>query len=407
MVPWVYSPHVMEEWADVGTYLGNEEDKAPTLALQRGQQQVRVRWSSAWADAELPAPEMAAALSRLDRALTRKFLNNGLNFGSPVALGRHLMASCWRLDGIQVPPAPPEIRQLLTEHSPQGRHELLWQSDEPLPALYQYDMRLAYLWCCKALPYGSVERAEWATGDLERAHKWNVYWKSDGWRHIGLLPQRRQGWIYPLQGEGWIDRRELELANRNYWHWDAIEGLTWEREGALDRWSDGLQECLRQSKDDAIVYRMLRRVALNTIGSLHRSTVKRYRALPKGRESDLPAGNPTLRMSEDGSRYFWSEEEPVRGRGLIYVHPEWTTTIWARCRARVAQAALQFPREQLVAIRQDALFTTHPHPTWKETDRVGGFRLKEILAGPLPAPRTLEEFDTMRRDAHGHQCPQP
>lgn len=398
LVPWIYAPAVMERWEDDGTYLGQEEDRAPTIALRQIGRQVRLRWASAWSDADLPADEMQAALWRLNGLLSRTFRNPALNFASPVALGRHLMASAWRLDNIMVPPAPPEVREILTEHSPQGRHECLTLAEvEEIPALYCYDMRLAYLWCCKGLPFGAVEWRE--RGDPMDAHKIVTDWIApEEWRHIGLLPQRQQGWAYPLTGGGLVDQREYTLAGRQGWGLLAARGLRWEHEGALDRWSDGLQGALRATREEKPVYRMLRRVALNAIGSLHRSSVRRHRSLPKGRESDLPQGNPTLRMSEDGSVYFWYEEMPISARGLLYVHPEWTSTIWARCRARLTQAALQFPREQVIALRQDALFVTHPHPTWGDDGAVGRFRLKESYPGPLPAPRNLDDLQALRRE---------
>ncbi len=386
----------MAEWEDDGTYLGQEEDRAPTLALRRGAQRVRIRWASAWAEGEPARHEMCAALARLDGLLSRKFQSNRLNLASPVALGRHLLATAWSLDGLLMPPAPPEIRALLTEHSPQGRHECLTPADVAvIPALYEYDMRLAYLWCCKGLPYGAVER-RWH----DEADKLRVTWEApETWRHLGLLPQRQQGWVYREQGEGWIDRREVDLAIRQGWSLVAEDGLAWESHGALDRWADGLQACLRQCKEEPLVYRMLRRVALNTLGSLHRSSVKRHRAAPRGQEDRLPASNPTLRMSDDGAVYYWVDETPISARGLLYVHPEWTTTIWARCRGRMAQAALQFPREALIAIRQDALFTTQLHPTWSDDGTVGRIRLKGEIPGPLKAPHSLEAFDALRREA--------
>jgi hypothetical protein len=398
LVSWVYNAEVMEHWSDDGTYLGQEEDRAPTIVLRRGEQQVRMRWSTAWTDELVTRESLGRAFVRMDSLIQRQFHLPSANFASPVQLGRHLMASSWKRDGIRVPPAPPEVRELLATIGPQGRHECLTLPElETIPGLYAYDMRLAYLWCCKGLPFGEV------TGNPRGAHKAEVLWgAADGWAHIGLLPMRRQGWEYPMQGSGWVDRREGELADRNSWCLDSRQCLTWSSEGALDRWADGLQWCLRQSKEEPLVHRMFRRVALNTIGSLHRSVVSRHRACSVSGMDSPPAGIPSLRMSEDGSTYFWTEQTPLSGRALLYCHPEWTTTIWARCRARVAQAALQFPREQVIALRQDALFTSQPHPTWGDDGAVGRFRLKGQVPGPLPAPRTLEELQVLRGMANAN-----
>lgn len=397
LVAWVYHPEVMAEWSDAGTYLGQEEDHAPTIALRRGEQTIRLRWSSAWFDGPIDAPAAQAAFGRADALIQQRFRLDEANFAAPVALGRHLMAAAWSRDGIRVPPAPSEVRELLQTVGPQGRHECLTLPElETIPGLYEYDLRLAYLWCCKALPYGALMRTG---GDLPDGHKMLCRWEApDGWQQVGLLPERRQGWQYPLRGSGWVDRREYELAHRSGWGLRVLgDGLLWQSEGALDRWADGLQWCLRQSKEDEVVYRLFRRVALNTIGSLHRSSVRRLRALSARVREAPPAGNPTLRLSADGSVYYWQEEEPLTSRALLYCHPEWTTTIWARCRARLAQAALQFPREQVIAIRQDALFVTHPHPSWGDDGSIGRFRVKRSYSGPLPAPHTLEALQAIRR----------
>ena len=395
IVPWVYHPAVLKEWQDCGTYLGQEEDRAPTVALAQGERQVKLRWLSAWMDAPLTAEEARAAFATLDDLLARRFRNRSLNFASPVALGRHLMQSSWQQRGILVPPAPPQIRDLLVEVGPQGRHQCVTlPSLETIPNLYGYDMRMAYLWCCRGLPYGALMRTG---GDLPDGHKMRCRWAApDGWEQIGLLPERRQGWWYPRQGEGWLDRREYELAIRCGWEVKVLgEGLLWEEEGALDGWIDGIQSAMRDARSET-VQRMLRRVALNALGSLHRSSMRRYRAVPASQPQLVPPANATLRLSADGGHYYWYDEAPISGRGLIYVHPEWTSTIWARCRARLTQAALQFPREQLVALRQDALFVTHKHPTWADDGAIGRFRCKEEYPGPHAAPRTLDEFDALR-----------
>lgn len=396
LVAWVYHPAVLGDYEDDGTYLGQEEDQAPTIALRRGARAVRLRFASTWFDEPVGPADAERALQVAESLIVQRFRVEDGNFSSPVALGRHLMAAAWAKDGIRVPPAPPEIRELLTTIGPQGRHECLTLPElETIPGLYGYDMRLAYLWCCKGLPFGEVERYEWTPAHSDGQKVRAVWAASDGWSHIGLLPQRQQGWQYPLQGEGWIDIREWSLAERNGWHVDVSEGLHWQQEGALDRWADGLQWCLRQSKGDRIVYRLFRRVALNSIGSLHRSSVRRSRALPvSGREAP-PEGNPSLRLSADGSTYFWQEEQPLNNRALLYCHPEWTSSVWARCRARIAQAALQFPREQVIAMRQDALFLSQ-RAEWKDDGAVGRFRLKEGVAGPLPAPHSLEELQELR-----------
>ncbi len=349
-----------------------------------------------WDEEPYSGSEIRDAILQMHTLLIQKFPSRDLNCTSPVSLGRHLMAACWHRDNIKVPPAPSEIRDLLKSTSPQGRHEILTFSGiETIPALYEYDMRLAYLWCCKGLPYGKVEHSLEGS-PAEVWHKAYCFVDAPlNWDHIGLLPHRNREWGYPLYDvEGWYDHREVMLADRSGWEVKRWETLTWEKEGALDHWSDGILWALRQVPEGGLVYRMLRRTALHTIGSLHQTT-KRYERT--GLEP--PAGNPSTRLDQRTGIYSWVIEEPIKGRGQIYMHPEWSTTIWARCRARMAQLALRVPRRELIAIRQDALYTTTPQPQWEKPGPVpaGGVRLKWCIERSMPAPHSLDELDRLRR----------
>src|SRR5690349_17381641 len=63
LVAWVYKRDVLGEWTDAGTYLGQEEDQAPTIALARGGHTVRVRFASAWFDQAVTADQAAGAFA--------------------------------------------------------------------------------------------------------------------------------------------------------------------------------------------------------------------------------------------------------------------------------------------------------------------------------------------------------
>src|SRR5690349_24554411 len=77
-----------------------------------------------WDDELTTEQETVDVLRRVHSLLIRHFPSKDLNCGSPVALGYHLAAACWHKDNIKVPPAPEDIRDLLRQSSPQGRHEI-------------------------------------------------------------------------------------------------------------------------------------------------------------------------------------------------------------------------------------------------------------------------------------------
>lgn len=353
-----------------------------------------------WGAHDRSEQEIADAIRQLHDLLVRRFPSRDLNCYSPIALGRHLMAACWHKDNILVPPAPDDIRELVKRSAPQHRNEIFVPDHlETIPALYEYDTRIAYLWGCRGLPYGSVAHE---MGDLSGGDKVFSAWKAPlNWMHIGLLPQWSTGWTYPRIGEGYLDAREWHEARDLGWSMRALgERVRWECHGALDRWVDGIQWALRQVEYEGILDRMIRRVALWTIGSLHPTTTTRKRTGDKP-----PIGNPSTRYDPETRTYEWLEEVPIRGRAGIYSHPEWSTAIWARSRTRMAKMALTIPREELVAIRGDALYTTTRQPQWEGVERpaIGQLRFKWCREKEMPAPHTIRELDEIRREEDGHE----
>src|SRR5260221_684717 len=81
----------------------------------------------------------------------------------------------------------------------------------------------------------------------------------------------------------------------------------------------------------------------------------------------------------DGDRLVWVEQAPNATPDLA--HPEWSSTIWARARARLLSApsstgALSLDSSQVVAFSTDAIYATcDPH--WPDDGTVGRWRLKE------------------------------
>ena len=150
----------------------------------------------------------------------------------------------------------------------------------------------------------------------------------------------------------------------------------------LNTWSRRLIRVMAdyESRGDAAGARAVRAILLQSIGDLH------------GR------GRAALRVFRhaDGTR----EEKAFApwSRGGPLSHPEWSAAIWARCRYRLAKALLSVPRETLLGCCVDALYLT-ADPGWAETGKVGEFRVKGRLSGPLPAPRTLSDLHRLADEA--------
>jgi hypothetical protein len=74
-----------------------------------------------------------------------------------------------------------------------------------------------------------------------------------------------------------------------------------------------------------------------------------------------------------------------------FQHPEWAATVWGRCRARTARAALLLPFDDIVSIRTDAIWSSRTFDT-EDDGKIGTFRVKDKLVGPITPPRNEQDM---------------
>lgn len=252
---------------------------------------------------------------------------------------------------------------------------------------------------------------EWANGFLTASVR-----VPDDWSHIGLLPEVYEGddkqthrrwprtpgqWFsstmttaeYHLAvGEGW----DVRIKRRYLWHkpqcdpargWrDKLVALRGRYQTAAER-GDIVAKALAAT---------VRRLMLNTIGLWFS-----HQAFTDGyvRREDIPhlmAGNPTARVSVHGRHWFYVRI-PRDPAGNVWQHPEWAAQTWGKARAKLAGRALDLPFESIVGLRTDSIIATID-PGW-QGDKPGTFRLKEIIEGPLSAPRNDTEMRALLANA--------
>jgi len=128
-----------------------------------------------------------------------------------------------------------------------------------------------------------------------------------------------------------------------------------------------------EERGDQAGARAVRAVLLQSIGDLH----------GRGRMAER------VFRTADGAEL--TREAPIARRTERLSHPEWTAAIWARCRYRLAKALLAAAKDSVLGCCVDAVYLT-ADPCWPRTDKPGEWRLKGVLLGPLPAPRTLSDL---------------
>ena len=98
-------------------------------------------------------------------------------------------------------------------------------------------------------------------------------------------------------------------------------------------------------------------------------------AAPRALAPHVPANAFDRRVDGDLVRYRL--EAPLSHPETF--QPHWAGTVWARCRARLAKAALQMDPRQLVALRTDGIWSTQVSaPILSDRLDPGMWRVKPI-----------------------------
>lgn len=418
LIGWAFEAPLPDGWQHGRHYLGDPDQ--PVFRFEhRDGRKVEVLRVSAWlGEGDYPAALAADALREVERLLRVHWRSGDVALlSTPATTGRDLWLRSIPADHAY-PVLPEPVQQLIRSTSGQGRWEHLADRHGPtIDGLYGYDMSFSYAGMCSELGVGLV-----AHDTLDR---WEPYERGryratvrvpDDWAHIGILPVPNElgGWSYPAEPgttiTTWADGAELHVAQRFGWTIERVhERIVLGKGDPLGRWRDRLVAARDQASCHAdrdrgrLVAAALRSLVLHTIGALHgrSSDVTRTASLADAGEQ-MPRESAASMMVV-GDRVVWQEPRPSRWAALS--HPEWSSAVWARCRARLLyhrptdRGALMVPPNRLLSLRTDALYATAPLP-WHDTGRVGTLRPTTSLSGPLDTPQTAAQLMDLRAGTH-------
>ena len=395
---------------------------SPVLRYTRRGRSLEVHRAASWfGDGPIDEDDAGEAWRLLERLCERTF-DRGQLLSTPSTTGRYLWSRTLP-DGAEWPVLPDELQERIRSTSGQGRIELLELEADELPALVEYDGRIMYGALCWGLAGG---QARHDTGDTfagqQRGRYRVTYEVPRDWSHVGLLPAANEdgpGWRYPRRpGElagAWVDGAELAIAIQQGWRVRIHERILFDgyrgTAGPLDKWARLLLEAREKVTRAVEAGRMtapvgelvaagVRAILIASIGAFHGRPRKVTRA--STRIEDVPA-HAEGRHVIDGTTYVWTELE--RSGWSHMAHPEWSSAIWARARARLLRCptgrrgeyagALSVPASTVLAMRTDALYLT-ADPEWHDDGAAGRLRRKEVIGGPIPTPRTTAELLELR-----------
>lgn len=339
----------------------------------------------------------------------------------PWYAGLKYLGEIWEELGTRPPILDEDLRGFL-------RRELTHRQNRvefcPAPALrgqevtvWCLDGRFMYSALCSELGTGPIRREQGGglvDREYERAWLHVEARVPEGWRHLGLLPARdERGFVtYPCTpGEEfvtWVDGAELLTAwrvgteepyrDQPPWALRVIERVVLTQGRPLDVWCDRLRR-ERDASRDAEQRGWLRDVLLQSIGQLaaHSRTREEWvddvADIPADWDVEIPEIVQRTDSPPTAGRWV-TVAEPLSPFARSMQHPELALAIWARARARVARFLLTVPREAVIAINGDAVYTTQA-PAAPETGRAGEFRPKgqpRRMRCPESLPELQEAF---------------
>lgn len=340
--------------------------------------------------------------------------------GSPGTIGLHLLERLLPREAAY-PVQREEIRTLLYQHSPQPRKECLTLSElDQIPAFHDLDGRWMYVACLVySFPVGKPTRDCWSEFERYRPgwYRLTATIPAD-WQHVGLLPLpgKRIGsekpWVWPatpgmVLSDLWVSEPELRLALEQGWPCTIHERLLFAGQKVLRTW----QERLVKMREDAErlppdlcphVRGAIREILLHAVGRWHMQAWEEERTVALEEWERLA---PSLTAEEQMSVYqresgLWSyvAQRALSGKEGKWLRPEWSAYVWAYCRVLLTRRLLSLPREVLLGVNTDAIYTTLD-PGWSDDGTPGQFRSKGWLAGPLPAPHTEEALHRLKEQA--------
>lgn len=394
-------------------------------------QELEIRTLHSWyGDVAYTPEEAQGAMHLLNLYLQREFMPDTRAYATPALTYQSLWQLLNRLNKRQFELLPEDIRDVIRNSSGQGRIELCTPDAlSKVPALWYYDGVFMYSALCWGMP------TELATHDHINEYAGKVparyrirYTVPAIWEHIGLFMTPKDkvtgnsrdsaSWCYPGQDyqgrtfETWADGAELDVAynlpaGMPAWNIEILERIVFKPEKdsvnkkPLDVITERLSKMREKVERDMLtdttrlaLYRLvrgaIRNILLHGIGGFNRTEREVTYILPPGAEA--PDDYSNVRMLENGMMRY-NVPQKTEKYTQQSEHPEWTALIWARCRARITRAALSLPRQELIAIRTDAIAVTTEQPQWAESDKRGTLREKWHITRSMKAPHSFEELD--------------
>jgi len=378
---------------------------------------------SEWLDSLSPA-----ATNRLTALLRGAFGPKALLLPYPHLTGQHLWRQTRDIEGY--PLLPDELQERIQHSAGQGRQVVYTPpGTKTIAGLAYYDMRFSYAASLTNLPCGPARYGQGGAFMPYPDGWWHIRFRvPDGWAHIGILgelhPDTGEKW-YPdapgYCGDTWAGSPEIRLALSRGWGVEVIESITFPDTGAYPRPLEVWREKLvtLYAREGGEVQDAIRDITLHTIGAFHRAARQEWVIVPRAERERLPEENTDITRTPEGD-FTYQVWAPLRPALLPFTHPEWSALIWSRNKARVlcheragrGSGALCVPRRDVIALRGDAVYLARD-PDWGAQDdgKPGAMRLKGLLTGPLPAPRTRDDLNALRDKATaayekaGARCP--
>ena len=350
-----------------------------------------------------------AAVELVKRSLREATGDQGLQFDRhPSAIGRLALLRGLHPKAEHETPVP-ELGEAIRKMTPQHRFEKFQETE---PTDVETDVRMAYMGkLCQGveMPAG---QPSWLESDEPLRHPGFARVEVEvpaHWERCGLVhaPHEGGGWVWPAEpGERfttWLTTRELHLLDKFRWDPGIVEQIRYpSRARALELWAGKIRSAGRMiencsemidgpevsSRARALAGRMLRTIALESIGAMHsgvrweRKSAADWDTVPVDAytTSARPHRNP------ETGRVEWLEASGHGGWPRLTYHPEWTVTLWAHVRAMMMHhtvggrggtevGATTVPRSQLVGIAGDAL-RLRSDPGWPDDGEWGRLRVK-------------------------------
>lgn len=396
-----YAAPVAQGWEILSEF----DDHAFAVKFQREADRyiIDVRMSAIWFGDETHVQTLKDSYIELENALRLAWNDQHVClWGTPAATGMDLFQRSigWNME---YPILDDETRELLYHNCPQGRIEMLTLPEvTTIPGFYHLDARWQYAACLGELPGRLVsdDTVDQFAGPYIPAFYRVKAIAPLTWQHVGLLPKyepKSETTIYPVR-PGWqftsfAGNAEIDLALKNGWDIKIERRLIFAKADPARTWLDRMKK-LRDATENPLIAAAIRNMVIGTIGAWHRRATKVKHITPLSKSNEIKGAIPgSVTPTENGIEWYsWADISTAQ---QPYQHPEWSGAVWSRARARIAAAALQLPREALIAFRTDAI-SASANPDWPDTGKPGDWRPKIAHAGELAAPHDYDAYMSLR-----------